>query len=242
MAADDIHITFHDHWSEVLLKFRCMSRTGKSLASSPKGWSISYDMWELAKKIWSKKNFCVGECFNGSKTPIKKRHTCWTSECVRSIGTIFPVLDLIGWSNSMDSITNLEAEQKQIWNTIILGFHHLRMSNCNPSQRKKIMVTQVVWKPHDWRLRDVKEGPKCLANQCTPMMSWIKQNGGEWKATPDEFFFHVKIAGDLLDFSLGREIDNKSGICSDVRIPEWSGRVIVEEITSRSASYHPQCH
>lgn len=57
--------------------------------------------------------------------------------------------------------------------------------------------------------------------------------------SPDDFFFHVKIAADLLDFSVGREIDNKSRTCSDVRIPEWSGRVIPEEITSRSASYTP---
>ena len=39
------------------------------------------------------------------------------------------------------------------------------------TKRKKLMVSQVVLKPHDWRLRDVKEGPKCLANQCTTMMS-----------------------------------------------------------------------
>lgn len=72
MAADNIHITFHDHWSEVLLKFRCMSRTGKSLASSPKGWSISYDMWELAKKSDQKRTFVLVDVLMLAKPPLKK--------------------------------------------------------------------------------------------------------------------------------------------------------------------------
>lgn len=123
------------------------------------------------QKIWSKKNFCVGGCFHVSKTPLKKRHTCWTSKCVRSIGTIFPFLYLIGWSNSMDhksrSRTKKDLKHNYPW--------------ISPPSNEQLQPLKgksngysVVWKPHGWHLRDVKKGPKCLANQCTTMMSWIK--------------------------------------------------------------------
>lgn len=186
MAADNIHITFHDHWSEVLLKFRCMSRTGKSLASSPKGWSISYDMWELAKKSDQKRTFVLVDVLMLAKPPLKKRHTCWTSQCVRSIGTIFPFLYLIGWSNSMDhkSRSRTKTDLKHNYPWISPPSHE----QLKPLSKEKVNGYPGCLETPRLAPARCKRGSK-MPGKSMHHMSWIKQNGREWNGTPDEFFF-----------------------------------------------------
>ena len=197
-------------------------------------------MWELAKKSDQKRTFVLVDVLMLAKPPFKKRHTCWTSECVRSIGTILPVLYLVGWSKSMDhksrSRTRTDLKHNYPW---ISPPSHEQLQ---PLSKEKVngypgCLETPRLAPARCKRGSKMPGKSMHHNDVMNQAEWTGMEGYPWW-----FFFHVKIASDLLDFSLGREIDNKSGICSDVRIPEWSGRVIVEEITSLSASYHPQCH
>lgn len=145
-------------------------------------------LWHVGvgKKIWSKKNFCVGGCFNVSKTPFKKRHTCWTSQCVRSIGTIFPFLYLIGWSNSMDhkSRSRTKTDLKHNYPWISPPSHE----QLKPLSKEKVNGYPGCLETPRLAPARCKRGSK-MPGKSMHHMSWIKQNGREWNGTPDEFFF-----------------------------------------------------
>ena len=158
-------------------------------------------MWELAKKSDQKRTFVLVDVLMLAKPPLKKRHTCWTSQCVRSIGTIFPFLYLIGWSNSMDhkSRSRTKTDLKHNYPWISPPSHE----QLKPLSKEKVNGYRGCLETPRLAPARCKRGSK-MPGKSMDHMSWIKQNGREWNGTPDEFFFfRVKIAGDLLDFFFG---------------------------------------
>ena len=171
------------------------------------------------EKIWSKTNFCVVGCFNASKQSLEKAYmlNVWVHQKHISLSLSR------GWFNSMDHI----SRSRRKWRTITVGFHHLRMINCNPWGRKQVNVHQGCLETPWLAPARCKRGSKMPGKslQHNDVMIGVQEKRSiKWnpRECPDDAFFSRKkcrwLAGDFF----GERLTTK--VAFDVRIPRWPGR------------------